>query len=55
MVAFSKFWLGGRNPYEIVHDRFKILWGKKLPSKLGKWTENGLKTGFFQSIEKFGH
>ena len=26
-----------------------------LPPKLGKWTMNGPKTGFFELIEKFGH
>ena len=26
-----------------------------LPRKLGKWTKNGPKTGFFEFIEKFGH
>ena len=24
-----------------------------LPQKLGKWTKNGPKTGFFEFIEKF--
>ena len=24
-----------------------------LPQKLGKWTKNGSKTGFFEFIEKF--
>ena len=26
-----------------------------LPPKLGKWFVNGLKTGFLEFIEKFGH
>ena len=26
-----------------------------LPSKLGKWTKNTPKTGFFEFIERFGH
>ena len=28
---------------------------KILPQKLGKWTKNGPKTGFFKFIEKFDH
>ena len=26
-----------------------------LPQKLGKWTKNGLKTGFFEFADKCGH
>ena len=26
-----------------------------LPENLGKWTKNGLKTGFFEFIERYGH
>ena len=26
-----------------------------LPPKLGKWTKNGPKTGFFEFIEECGH
>ena len=28
---------------------------KFLPKKLGKWTKNGSKAGFFEFIEKFEH
>ena len=28
---------------------------KFFPKKLGKWTKNGPKTGFFEYIEKFCH
>ena len=29
--------------------------GNFLPKKMGKWTKNGTKTGFFEFIEKFGN
>ena len=32
-----------------------ILEKSFLPQKLGKWTKNGPKTGFFKFIEKFAH
>ena len=50
-----KFWHGARNPYEVMHDS-RIFWKKYfLTQKLGKWTKNGPKSGFFKFIEKFGH
>ena len=55
-LAFSKFGLGARNPYEVVGERTGFF-GKKhfLPQKLGKWTKNGSKTRFCEFIGKFGH
>ena len=55
LSVFSKFWHGARNPYEVVHDRAGFPGKKILPQKLGKWTKNGPKTGFFEFIEKLGH
>ena len=51
-LAFSEFWHGARNTYEVVRDRTKKFF---LPQNLGKWTRNGSKTGFFEFIERFGH
>ena len=48
------YWHGARNLYDVVRERAGS--GKNiLPPKLGKWTKNGPKTGFFEFIEKFGH
>ena len=42
--------------HEVVHDRALFCGEKKfLPQKLAKCTTKGLKTGFFEFIEKFGH
>ena len=57
-VVFSKFWHGGRNPYEVVRDRAISTEKKKnyyFPQKLGNGPVKWSKTGFFEFIEKFGH
>ena len=54
-LVFSKFWHGARNPYEIVRDRAGFFSKVFLPPKLGKWTENGLKTVFFLFVVKFSY
>ena len=49
ILVFSKFWLGARNPCEVVYDRAGFSEKKKknyLPpppsqKKFGKWTKNG--------------
>ena len=55
-LVFSKFWHGTRIPCKVVRDRAgfsgKIFF---LAQKLGKWVQNGPKTGFFQYIGKHGH
>ena len=53
--AFSKFWHNARNPYEVVCNRARFSWKKILTPKLGKWTKNGPKKGFFEYIEKICH
>ena len=55
MLILSKFWHGARNPYRVVRDRTGFSRKMFLPPKLGKWTKNGPKTGFFEFIAKFGH
>ena len=52
-LLFSKFWHGARNLYQVVHDRARFSWKKIFPQKLGKWTKNGPKTGFFNLFYKF--
>ena len=56
LLVFSKFWHGARN-YEIVRNRVRFSRFSRFfsPKKLGKWTKNGPKTGFFKFIEKFCH
>ena len=54
-LVFSKYWHGARNPYEFVRDRARFSRKIFLPPKLGNWTKNGPKTGFFKFIEKFCH
>ena len=54
-LVFSKFRHGGRNLYEVVLNRAGFSGKKKLPTKLGKWTKYGPKTGFFEFNENFGH
>ena len=51
-VVFSKFWHGGRNPYEIVRDRAistekKKKKKKKFLQKFGNGPVKWSKTGFF--------
>ena len=56
LLVFSKFWHGARN-YEIVRNRVRFSRFSRFfsPTKLGKWTKNGPKKGFFKFIEKFCH
>ena len=54
-LVFSEIWHGARIPCEAVRDRAGFSGKFFLPPKLGKWTQNGPKTGFFQFIGKFGH
>ena len=49
MISFA------RNSSEVVRDRVAFSRKNVLPQKLGKWIENGPKTGFFEFIEKFCH
>ena len=51
-LVFSKFWHGAINPYEVMRDTAGF-WKIALPQKLGKWTKNGPKIGYFGFIEKF--
>ena len=53
-LVFYEIRGGARIPCEIVHDS-QIFQENFFPKKLGKWTQNGLKTGFFQFIWNFGH
>ena len=41
IMIFPEFWHGARDPYEVASDSQISL------TNLGKWTKNGLKTGFF--------
>ena len=46
-----KFWHGARNLYEVVCDKAEFSRKNFLPSKLGKFTKNGPKTGFFNVLK----
>ena len=56
LLVFSEFWHGATNPPEVVRDRAGFSGNNFFkPQNLGKWTKNGLKTGFSEFIERFGH
>ena len=40
MFFFSKFWLGSKKPYEVVHDTARISEKKFFATKIGKWAKN---------------
>ena len=46
-LVFAKFWLGGRIPYEVVHDRTGL--------KIKEYPKEEQKIRFFKFIEKFYH
>ena len=51
-LVLSKFWHGARNMVKMCVTAG--FCGKKLlPPKLGKYTKNGSKIGFFELTEKF--
>ena len=51
-LIFSEFWHGARIPSEVVRDRDGFSGKIFLPSKLGKWSQSGPKTGcFFYLLE----
>ena len=53
-LVFYEIRDGARIPCEIVHGS-QIFQENFFPKKFRKWTQNGLKTGFFQFIWNFGH
>ena len=53
-LVFPKFWHGARNQYGVKRERVGFSGKKIFLKKLGKWTKNEPKRGFFEFIEKFG-
>ena len=53
-LDFSEFWRGSRNPYEVLHDRAGVFWGKIfLVQKLGKWAKNKVLWKLKRNVIKF--
>ena len=52
-LVFSKFWHVVRNPYEVMCDSWIFQKKNFCSPNLRKWTKNGPKTGFFNSLKKF--
>ena len=49
-LVFSKFWHNAKNPYQNVRGRVGFSRKIFLSHKLGKWTKNEPKWGFFEFI-----
>ena len=50
---FSEFWHGAKNSFEVKRDRARFSRKTFLPEKLGKWSKNGPKQGFFNWLSNF--